>query len=320
VPQKLKNVFDVKQTSTVGTNRNTKKDNKSDSEKPFGSSYYYAHNNPNAKGGYKDGLKMEDYVMNGPRLLSVNGVSVVHKNTDRLHNSVENPKDDNNHTILDHDSVHNNDSVNSYHTSTKNKNDQSSNQDTTQILTSAQAATRHGKNHSIPISRYLWDDDGNTQGIARIYIDSLPASSSSSSSSSFKSSSNHLISWEEASISKNNVSYKLIGSNNDNLQQQGQGLLIQIQRIDSSNITHYYHLYIPKMYGEVENVKTIVKTKKLIVKLQKKGMNKGIFSKAHYERWPQLPSKTIQSHHSTPDSIIGSEIDEDLFRGDSSDS
>jgi hypothetical protein len=45
----------------------------SGSSRPFGSSYYYAHNNPGAKGGYKDGLRMEDYAMNGPRLLARGG-------------------------------------------------------------------------------------------------------------------------------------------------------------------------------------------------------------------------------------------------------
>jgi hypothetical protein len=42
-----------------------------DSEgKPFGSSYYYAHNNLRKTGGYSDGLRMEDYQMETPRLLS----------------------------------------------------------------------------------------------------------------------------------------------------------------------------------------------------------------------------------------------------------
>ena len=41
--------------------------------------------------GYKDGLKMEDYRMNGPRLLSVNGLSVDDdgQNEERYHGSVE---------------------------------------------------------------------------------------------------------------------------------------------------------------------------------------------------------------------------------------
>jgi len=45
-------------------------------DRPFGSSYYYAHNNLKATGGYKDGLRTEDYVMNQPRLLSKNGVMI----------------------------------------------------------------------------------------------------------------------------------------------------------------------------------------------------------------------------------------------------
>jgi hypothetical protein len=44
--------------------------------KPFGSSYYYAHNSTRSKGGYADGLRMEDYTMNGPRLLSRGGKPV----------------------------------------------------------------------------------------------------------------------------------------------------------------------------------------------------------------------------------------------------
>jgi hypothetical protein len=35
-------------------------------------------------------------------------------------------------------------------------------------MTSAQAATKLGKGNSTPINRYLWDDDGNENGIARI--------------------------------------------------------------------------------------------------------------------------------------------------------
>lgn len=40
------------------------------------STYYYAHNQHTSGGGYADGLKAEDFVMNGPRLLSKNGVPV----------------------------------------------------------------------------------------------------------------------------------------------------------------------------------------------------------------------------------------------------
>lgn len=37
--------------------------------------------------------------------------------------------------------------------------------------TTAQAATKLGKGNSIPINRYLWGDDGNASGVAKIYID-----------------------------------------------------------------------------------------------------------------------------------------------------
>jgi len=45
-------------------------------DSPFSSSYYYAHNNSANIGGYSDGLRMEDYTMNHPRLLSKNGTPV----------------------------------------------------------------------------------------------------------------------------------------------------------------------------------------------------------------------------------------------------
>lgn len=47
-----------------------------DQDKPIASSYYYAHNSHSKTGGYKDGLRMEDYTMNGPRLLSRGGSRV----------------------------------------------------------------------------------------------------------------------------------------------------------------------------------------------------------------------------------------------------
>ena len=75
---KLRNVFSVKQRPPLP--HADKKHNSSD--RPFGSSYYYAHNNSNSKGGYADGLRAEDYVMNGPRLLSKGGVRVDHEYND----------------------------------------------------------------------------------------------------------------------------------------------------------------------------------------------------------------------------------------------
>jgi len=73
----LRNVFSVKQQpiNTGGSNStNTNKE-----AKPFESSYYFAHNKHSTGGGYTDGLKASDYVMNGPRLLSKGGIRIEEK-------------------------------------------------------------------------------------------------------------------------------------------------------------------------------------------------------------------------------------------------
>jgi hypothetical protein len=72
----LHDVWAERQRRGIGPNSISslpKQQQESTQTKPFGSSYYYAHNNPGAKGGYKDGLRMEDYAMNGPRLLARSG-------------------------------------------------------------------------------------------------------------------------------------------------------------------------------------------------------------------------------------------------------
>lgn len=63
-------------SSRKGREKQTSADDKKVDEKPFESSYYYAHNSSRQTGGYTDGLKLEDYKMNGPRLLSKSGVPV----------------------------------------------------------------------------------------------------------------------------------------------------------------------------------------------------------------------------------------------------
>jgi len=226
---KLKNVFDVKQTppkNVVGVAQDLK-----GVEKPFKSSYYYAHNQHRKTGGYSDGLKAEDYVMNGPKLLNKGS-------------SMET-------------SAHN-------------------------VATSAQAATKPGKGNSIPINRYLWDDGGKENGIAKIYIDSLPGKGSETS-----------ISWADAQITKNNIMNKLVGVGK-------KGLIVQIRSLDKR-----YHLYIPCMHGEVEEVKTVLKANKLIVKLIKKK------EKENLKSWPQLPSKVVKS---TSDGV--DYVNQDLFLQD----
>jgi hypothetical protein len=121
-------------TSTAVKRTNTHAS--SSEEKPFQSSYYYAHNNPSAKGGYKDGLRMEDYTMNQPRLLSRNG-SRVSSNEDLEQNETVS-------SSIESSSTQNNPRVLPKLTPTKY------------------------------ISRYLWDDPGKSTGVASIRIEQLP--------------------------------------------------------------------------------------------------------------------------------------------------
>lgn len=120
-------IFNVNSSSS-------KRNNVVQHEKPFQSSYYYAHNNPQAKGGYIDGLRMEDYTMNQPRLLS--------RNTDRVVSQSVAP--------------------------TEAKTSESSS------LTSPTRRNIISQPKTHFISRYLWDDPGKSTGIAYIRIEQLP--------------------------------------------------------------------------------------------------------------------------------------------------
>lgn len=139
---KLKNVWDVSRNSSQPSN--TKQ--LAPKEKPFGSSYYYAHNDPNRTGGYKDGLKMEDYTMNGPRLLSKNGISVDNENSPE-----------------------------------ESADDKTPPEAPDQAKSEASTSTSVGvpkQPAAIPITKYLWDDPGDiVKGVATIYIESLPTTS-----------------------------------------------------------------------------------------------------------------------------------------------
>ncbi len=219
----LKNVFDVPQPlPKVG---NGEEDKNNEKEKPFKSSYYYAHNQLKKTGGYTDGLKAQDYRMNGPRLLSKGGNSVV----DGANIKGEDVQG----------------KISTDETRTKPRERTSLN--------------------SIPLNRYLWDDDGNEQGVAKVHITTLPGKSSTSPSTN----------WGDVSISKKDVAFKLIGPCKN-------GLIVQIRAASVR-----YHLYVPRMYGEVEDVMLIVKAKKLIIKLTKK--------EKRSKPWPQLPSKAKNS-------------------------
>ena len=228
----LRNVFDVKQPPpNVGNPKVVSKG--SEADKPFKSSYYYAHNQMKKTGGYTDGLKAEDYVMNGPKLLKKSSVTK-----------------------------------------------------TPEVATHIQAVTKKTVGSSNPINRYLWDDDGNDNGVAKIYIDTLPGKTP--------------IPFADANITKADVMSKIVGDSNS-------GLILQLRGNVGGEKENRYHLYVPRMFGEVEEVKTIVKAKKLIVKLTKK---KG---KGNVKAWPQLPSKVTKPiSNDTVDYV-----NEDLFASQS---
>ena len=263
--KKLRNVFSVKQNPPISSNGGTKA---AGSDRPFESSYYFAHNKHSTGGGYKDGLRAEDYVMNGPKLLSKGGVRV----------------DDEKSTSAAQD-----ESDNAEERSTASGQSGSAKRATTQT----QASTA--------ITRYLWDDgDGN---IAKIHIDTLPVSSTKT------------INWEDATVSS--VEARLIGPSYE-------GLFIGItyNTLDgTSNLTKKCHLHVSKMYGNAEDVKAMVKKRKLLVKISKKprqlhrATNTGMWEKLTGGQdgaknvpvpWPQLSSSSSR--------LGGSEIDEDLFK------
>ncbi|KAL3902386.1 MAG: hypothetical protein SGILL_010844, partial [Bacillariaceae sp.] len=193
--------------------------------------YYYAHNNPNATGGYKDGLKMEDYRMNGPRLLSKNGSSV----------DVDSDMDDDT-TAEDQNAA-------------------------TQNANSSAAAAPKISTHDANvrnITKYLWDDPGDTNGIATIRIDVLPDKRPG-----------EYIDWKDVTPAEVKATLA------------GEGLLVNITLADD-NVK--YQLKIPKLYGDAADVKCIVKSKRVLVKIHKKKnsfLSKNKNNTNNLDAWPQ---------------------------------
>lgn len=264
--KKLRNVFSVKQKPPVSSNGGAKAGG---TDRPFESSYYFAHNKHSSGGGYKDGLRAEDYVMNGPKLLSKGGVRV----------EEEKSSGDEDEADTEERSSASSQSVSEKRQTPK-----------------MQAST--------PITRYLWDDgEGN---IAKIHIDTLPVSSTKT------------INWEDASVSS--VEARLIGDDNEGL---FIGITYTIKDDTTNLLTKRCHLHVSKMYGNAEEVKTMVKKRKLLIKITKKpkqlsnrhSNNTGVWEKITGGQagaktvpvaWPRLSSSSSR--------LGGSEIDEDLFK------
>jgi hypothetical protein len=212
-----------------------KKDVHGKEEKPFGSSYYYAHNNTKAKGGYSDGLRMEDFTMNQPRLLSKGNSSICEN--DYIQNQQQQQD------------------VEAY-----------SCKDTIHIETAP--STKLPSKRILQISKYLWDDSGSKNGEGSIRIELLPISSTET------------ISWEQ--YWKDNSATMSVSTDFDITKD---GVIITIQST-TSNID--YRFEIKNFFGPVVDVKTLVKSKRLIVKLTKKT---SLFDKSNLKAWPHPQKK-----------------------------
>lgn len=208
----LKNVWEVGQSKVGGD-----ASKKSHDDKPFGSKYYYAHNNPGATGGYKDGLRMEDFRMNGPRLLSKGGQGV--------------------------------------------EDTASASETTSPVLKVAPPKTRIlAHDPSITnITKYLWDDPGDYNGIATIRIESLPLKNGK------------FLDWKDVKVE--DITADL----------PGEGLLVKIVTDQGK-----FQLKINKLYGDAAAVKTISKSKRLLVRIyKKKNSVLAVMDSSNLDAWPQ---------------------------------
>lgn len=226
-PAPANDVWAERRKRGIAASSTSKKENASQ-EKPFGSSYYYAHNSTKNKGGYSDGLRMEDFTMNGPRLLSKNGVSA---EAEPLATSANNDMDEN---------------------------------VPAEKIQQRPASVTPPRKRSTPITKYLWDDPGDASGIATIRIEVLPCNHTTKKS-------NETVDWKDAKI--RNVSAKL----------EGEGLLV----IATDEEERDYRLHIPKLYDRATEVRTVVKAKRLLVKIHKKRNGINIGGKSNLEPWPQ---------------------------------
>jgi hypothetical protein len=220
---KLKNVWDV---INKGKNSITKQSGGEEDKQFYKSKYYYAHNNPNATGGYKDGLKMEDYTMNGPRLLSKGG-----------------PAPANGRTPIVEQDAHATEAPTEQVQETKPK-----------------KISIHDPN-VMNITKYLWDDPGDWNGIATVRIDTLPAEKIGGTT----------LDWKEVEIK--DVKANLIG----------EGLLVEVEADQGRK----YQLKINKLYGDAAYVKTMIKPKRLLVRIyKKKNSVLAVRDESNLEAWP----------------------------------
>jgi hypothetical protein len=233
----------------------TKKDITGKKDKPFGSSYYYAHNSTKTTGGYKDGLTMEDYTMNGPRLLSRNGTPVVNEDPSIASCQPE-PIESGCVKASDSNSMR----------------------------------IEQPRRRVIPVSKYLWDDPGSNDGIATIRVDTLATFKANCSESIEWKMVRPFITSIDASLTgvgkdKDGLFVKIqavLGTS------EGIGCSTLIDNLKQTRTVEYV-LQIQKLYGHVQRVECVSKDKRLLIRLYKQST---IFDKSNLKAWPH-PQKTI---------------------------
>jgi hypothetical protein len=201
-------------------------------DKPFGSSYYYAHNNSNAKGGYSDGLRMEDFTMNGPRLLSKGGKPVVGGEDENENNDNNSGSTNNSKKVVERQDSTASDSQ------TDGEN--------------YSAVNSNIKRKTLAISKYLWDDPGDKKGVATLRIETLPGRRTSET-----------MEWKDANVVE--ATAELIGETELLVV-----VKTKPKEQDADEQPQEYRLHIKQLYGKASSVQAIVKPKRLLVRLQKK--------------------------------------------------
>ena len=220
-------------TNSIHNHNHNKKSSNSD-DKPFSSSYYYAHNQSKAKGGYTDGLSLEDFTMNGPRLLSRGGQPVVVPP-----NSTEPQPPQPQQGVREQEP-------------------RAQEEESAETTTSTQQQQQQQVYEIRTIGRYQWDDPGDSSGIANLRIDTLPMGSSSSSSSSTTRA------WKDARIES--VEATLIPNNHQTDTLSSPGLrVVARSTVDAVE----YRLELPRLYGPVSQVACKTTKKRLVVQLHK---------------------------------------------------
>lgn len=254
----------------------------------FNSTYYYAHNKYKRGGGYSDGLEAEDYTMNGPRLLSKNGISFREANRNdrgcveastRCSSSVRDSAGQNRSCTDDDDG----DDI--------TKAGESS-QVTQKTTATTRSAVQDMTKVAIPITKYLWED---TATVSKIRIEALPTTVRGDNGTSEQTT----IPWSDANIPRSNIHIRI---RDDRF-----GFVLLMKRLQSSQEVEetQYLLHISNLYGKIDGATTIWKSNRLLVKLIKSDGYKSI--------WPSISSAGAYSNtilEKTMESDIGVAHDE----------